>query len=255
MAQSFDPSKAPLISETLLKKRRSLDELAYKRSVTVARDVKRKRVIRGENVKIKRPEQFMTESRIKDGSKKKMLRKVKKAAATKRKNDKELKDTVGFAVRIHEGRHSNEDVKEELRKIGLAKKYDAGFIRLDSAGVTKLKGLDNYVAYGYISLKAVEELVHRRAFTAVGGSKRPLSDNITVENLLGDKGMICLSDLSHEIYTVGPNFDAALNILMPFKLSDPVGGYEKKVLKVHDEIEKSAGFMGDAMEELLEKIL
>ena len=42
---------------------------------------------------------------------------------------------------------------------------------------------------------------------------------------------------------------------MPFKLSDPVGGYEKKVLKVHDEIEKSAGFMGDAMEELLEKIL
>jgi large subunit ribosomal protein L7e len=251
---SFDPSKAPLISETLLKKRRSLDELAYKRSVTVGRDVKRRRVVRGEDVKIKRPEQFMTEARIKDGSKKKMLRKKKKAEA-KTKYDSNMKETVGFAVRIHEGRHSNEDVKEELRRLGLHKKYDAGFVKLDKDGLTSLKALDNYIAYGYISQKAVEELVHRRAFTAVGGSKRPLSDNVTVENLLGDKGLICLSDMSHEIFNIGPNFQSALDILLPFKLSDPVGGYEKKVLKRHDSVEKKAGFLGDEMEDLLTKIL
>eukprot|EP00605_Chrysophyceae_sp_TOSAG23-4_P000221 GSChrysophyteH1.ASY1.ANO1.258.1 assembled CDS len=251
---SFDPSKAPLISETLLKKRRSLDELAYKRSVTVARDVKRRRVVRGEDVKIKRPEQFMAEARIKDGSRKKMLRKKKKAES-KTKSNVVVKDTVGFAVRIHEGRHSNEDVKAELRRLGLNKKYDARFVKLDREGLVTLSALDNYVAYGYVSQKAVEELVHRRAFTAVGGSRRPLSDNVTVENLLGDKGMICLSDLSHEIFNVGPNFQAALDILLPFKLSDPVGGYEKKVLKKHDSVEQRAGFLGAGIEDLLQKIL
>jgi large subunit ribosomal protein L7e len=251
---SFDPSKAPLISETLLKKRRSLDELAYKRSVTVGKDVKRRRVIRGEDIKIKRPEQFMTESRIKDGSKKKMLRKKKKSEA-KVSLGLTLKPTVGFAVRIHEGRHSNEDVKVELRKLGLNKKYDGAFVKLDHDGITKLKSLDNYIAFGYISQKSVEELVHRRAFTTVGGSKRPLSDNVTVENLLGDKGVICLADLTHEIYNVGENFQDVLSVLMPFKLSNPVGGYEKKVLKKHDAVEKTGGFLGDDMEALLEKIL
>jgi hypothetical protein len=36
----FDPSQPPLVSETLLKKRRSLDELAHRRSVTVQRENK-----------------------------------------------------------------------------------------------------------------------------------------------------------------------------------------------------------------------
>jgi large subunit ribosomal protein L7e len=251
---SFDPSKAPLISETLLKKRRSLDELAYKRSVTVGKQTKRKKAVRGEDVKIKRPEQFMRESRIKAGSQQKMLRKQRKAAA--RTNlGVPVKASVGFAVRIHEGRHSSEDIKSELRKLGLNKKYDGCFVRLDQAGITKLRALDSYVAYGYISQKAVEELVHRRAFTVAGGSKRPLSDNLTVENLLGSKGILCLSDLSHEIFNVGAHFADALEVLCPFKLANPLGTYEKRVLKVHDAVEQQGGFLGEAMDALLEKIL
>jgi hypothetical protein len=62
--QTFDPNEAPLVSETHLKNRRSLDELAYKRSVTVGVQNSRKRVIRGEDVRIKRPEQFVREYRI-----------------------------------------------------------------------------------------------------------------------------------------------------------------------------------------------
>jgi len=128
-------------------------------------------------------------------------------------------------------------------------------LQLDKAGITHLRALDSYVAYGYISLKLVEELVHRRAFTTQGGSKRPLSDNITVEGLLGEQGILCLSDLSHEIYNVGENFQVSLDVLCPFKLSNPVGSYEKRVLKQHDAVEQTGGFLGDEMEQLLEKIL
>lgn len=251
---SFDPSKAPLISETLLKKRRSLDELAYKRSVTVGKQTKRKKAVRGEDIKIKRPEQFMRESRIKAGSQEKMLRKKRNAEA-KLNVGVEMKASVGFAVRIHEGRHSSEDIKNELRKLGLNKKYDGCFVNLNQEGITKLRALDSYVAYGYISQKSVEELVHRRAFTIAGGTKRPLSDNLTVENLLGDKGILCLSDLSHEIFNVGEYFGEALEVLCPFKLSNPVGTYEKRVLKVHDEVEHKGGFVGEEMDALLNKIL
>lgn len=58
-----------------------------------------------------------------------------------------------------------------------------------------------------------------------------LSDNAVVEQSLGKYGIICMEDLIHEIYTVGPHFKQAANFLWPFKLSNPTGGWRaKKVL-------------------------
>lgn len=67
-----------------------------------------------------------------------------------------------------------------------------------------MKPIDAYVAYGYITYKSVVELVNRRAYTTTtDGVRKPLSDNIIVEKILGDKNILCLSDLSHEIFNVG----------------------------------------------------
>jgi large subunit ribosomal protein L7e len=101
----------------------------------------------------------------------------------------------------------------------------------------------------------VIELVHRRAYVKTGSERLPLSDNLMVENVLGNVGMLCLSDLSNEIYTVGPHFNDCLKILSTFKLSAPVGHYEKKVLQKNDEVEATGGFLGDDMEGFLNKIL
>lgn len=116
----------------------------------------------------------------------------------------------------------------------------------------KLRTLDSYIAYGYISLKSVEELVHRRAYAVIDGNKRPLNTNVVVENLLGEKNILCLNDLSHEIYNVGANFQDAVNVLTPFDLTAPVGNYEKKVLQIHSD---EHGFLGQQMEEFLKKLL
>ena len=97
--------------------------------------------------------------------------------------------------------------------------------------------------------------MHRRAFIINAGTKVALRDNVMVENKLGNKGMICLDDMSHEIFNVGKEYDAAKGALCTFKLSAPVGGYEKKVLKIHDEVASQAGFLGEDMEAFLEKIL
>jgi hypothetical protein len=98
-------------------------------------------------------------------------------------------------------------------------------------------------------------LVHRRAYTTLKGAKLPLSDNLTVETLLGDKGILCLNDLSDEIFNVGPNFDDSISILSTFKLSAPLGNFEKKVLNSKTELEKKGGFIGDEMDKYLEQIL
>mmetsp|Transcript_27011 Transcript_27011/g.45553 ORF Transcript_27011/g.45553 Transcript_27011/m.45553 type:complete len:255 (+) Transcript_27011:43-807(+) len=253
----YDPSQPPLVSETLLKKRRNLDELAHRRSITVEKQTKRKRVVRGEDIRIKRPEQFVTEFLIKEGSKNKMNRRKRNVSQKKLPVSKSsIKDTVGFAIRIHAGRHANPEIKSELMKLGLNKKYDGNFVKLDAKGIAALKPLDAYVAYGYITNKSVVELVHRRAFTQVdGGTKKALSDNLTVEKALGDKNIICLNDLSHEIFHVGTNFEAARKMLCTFKLSSPTGHYEKKILNVHDKVEDAGGFLGDQMDSFLKKVL
>jgi hypothetical protein len=135
---SFDPTQAPLITETLLKKRRSLEELALVRANTVQQQVKRKRVVRGEATHIIRPEQIVRARRIRDGSKKKVVRKRSQVEnSVKRAIPDEMQSTVGMVVRIHEARNSAKEIKRELAELGLNKKYDSVFFKLDEEGFGK----------------------------------------------------------------------------------------------------------------------
>ena len=54
------------------------------------------------------------------------------------------------------------------------------------------------------------------------------SDSSWLVQSLGSEGIICIEDLVHEIYTVGPNFKKANNFLWPFKLSSASGGMDRK---------------------------
>merc|ERR1712006_29889 len=56
----------------------------------------------------------------------------------------------------------------------------------------------------------------------------PLNDNAVVEKGLGKHGIMCMEDLVHEIFTVGPHFREANNFLWPFKLRPAKGGQPKK---------------------------
>lgn len=101
--------------------------------------------------------------------------------------------------------------------------------------------------FRFPNLKSVRELILKRGQTMVGRKRVPLTDNTFIEEhmgkssphhccvislqvptdhanlcprgLTGEHGIICLEDLIHEIYSVGKNFRAAKNFLLPFKLS------------------------------------
>jgi len=64
----------------------------------------------------------------------------------------------------------------------------------------------------------------------VNGNRTPITSNDIIEQSLGKFNIICVEDLIHEIFTVGPNFKYASNFLWPFKLNTPTGGWRKKTI-------------------------
>ena len=102
------------------------------------------------------------------------------------------------------------------------------FIRLTKATGEMLKVVEPWIAYGYPNLKTVRELVYKRGYGKIDKQRIPLTDNQLIEDNMGKYGIVCMEDLIHEIFTVGPNFKQASNFLWPFKLSNPTGGFRPR---------------------------
>jgi len=85
-----------------------------------------------------------------------------------------------------------------------------------------------YVTWGTPSLDVIRKLMYKRGHIKVAGDRKPIDDNLVIENIMKKHDIICVEDLIHEIYTVGPNFKYAANLLWPFKLNNPKGGWRKK---------------------------
>ena len=135
-----------------------------------------------------------------------------------------------FVVRIRGLNDMAPKTKKILQLLRLRRINSGVFLRVNKATLNMLQKVEPYVAYGYPNLKTVKELVYKRGFGKVGKDRIALTDNSIVEKALGEQGIICVEDLIHEIYTVGPNFKQANNFLWPFRLSSPKGGIDKKRL-------------------------
>src|SRR5262249_41643374 len=96
------------------------------------------------------------------------------------------------------------------------------------------------------NLKSVRELIYKRGHGKINKQRIPLHDNALIEKELDKFGIVCMEDLIHEIFTVGPNFKQANNFLWPFKLSNPTGGWSKRKVKNYVE----GGDSGDRGEKI-----
>mmetsp|Transcript_11295 Transcript_11295/g.24303 ORF Transcript_11295/g.24303 Transcript_11295/m.24303 type:complete len:244 (-) Transcript_11295:471-1202(-) len=136
-----------------------------------------------------------------------------------------------FAVRIRGINGLPPKDRKILQLLRLRQIHNGVFIKLNYATLRMLRRVEPYIAYGYPNLKTVRELIYKRGYGKIGRpgawNRIPLSENSVVEQALGSKGIECVEDLIHEVYTVGPNFKAASNFLWPFKLNTPKGGYSK----------------------------
>jgi len=135
---------------------------------------------------------------------------------------------LAFVIRIRGINQVEPKVRKILQLLRLRQINNGVFVRLNKATINMLKRVEHYVAYGYPNLKTVKELVYKRGYAKINKQRIPITANSIVESKLGKMGVICMEDLIHELYTVGPHFKQANKFLWPFKLSNPRGGFTKK---------------------------
>ena len=116
-----------------------------------------------------------------------------------------------------------------------------------------LRIAEPYIAWGYPNLKTVRELVYKRGYGRINHQRIALTDNRLIERRLGRCGIICMEDLIHELYTVGPKFKIANNFLWHFKLNNPRCGWRKK--RCHYVEGGDFGNREDKINELLRRML
>merc|ERR1712093_953373 len=199
-----------LVPETLLKKRKSQEKAREQRSAEIEKRKKANKEKRG--VIFKRAESYVKEYRDAEREK------VRLARLSKQKGS--------FFI----------DEQPKLVFVMRIKGINKGvFIRLTKATQEMLTIVNPYIAYGYPNLKTVRELIYKRGYGKIDKQRIALTDNQLIEDNLGKYGIVCMEDLIHEIFTVGPNFKQASNFLWPFKLSNPNGGFRARKFKHYIE--------------------
>merc|ERR1711981_1484902 len=218
------PSTMDPVPESVLKKRKTQEKLASEKAaaaVAAKKANKDKRV-----AAYKSAEKYVKEYRALAKQRVRMHRQAK--AAGNHFVDGEAK--LLFVVRIRGLADMHPKTKKILSLMRLIQNNMGVFVKASAASMEMLKRVEPYLSYGYPSLKSVRDLIYKRGFGKINKQRIPLLDNAVVEKGLGKFGIMCMEDLVHEIFTVGPNFREANNFLWPFKLRPAKGGQAKKRL-------------------------
>jgi large subunit ribosomal protein L7e len=215
-------SSAGTVPETVLKKRKRDEEWAQKKAAAAA-DTKKSNKGKRKEV-FKRAEQYVKEYRQQE----KDLIRLKREAKKNNGFYVEPEGKLAFVVRIRGINDMHPKTRKILQLLRLRQIHNGVFIKINKATVNMLKRVEPYVTWGYPNLKTVRELIYKRGYGKVNKNRIALTDNAIIEEVLGKHNIICIEDLVHEIYTVGPAFKQASNFLWPFKLSSAKGGMDNK---------------------------
>jgi len=210
--------------ESLLKKRKTLEAIKAKRAAAKADDKKKKAAVRREI--FTRAEHYVKEYRAKERSEVRLRRQAK--------NNGNFyiapQSKMVFVIRIRGINGVSPKVRKILQLLRLRQVHNGIFLKLNKATQNMLFMIEPFVTYGPPNLKTVRELIYKRGYGKVEKQRIPLTDNGIIAKAVGGitkNRVICIEDLIHEIFTVGPNFKECNNFLWPFKLASPLGGYTK----------------------------
>ncbi|SPO03022.1 probable 60S ribosomal protein L7 [Cephalotrichum gorgonifer] len=214
-----------LVPETLLKKRKSQEKARAERAAEQAEQKKANKEKRAQI--FKRAEKYVQEYRQAEQDQLRLSRTAKDNNGAYVAPEAKLI----FLIRIKGISKVAPKPRKILQLLRLLQINNGVFIKVTKATSEMIKIIEPWVAYGYPNLKSVKELVYKRGYGKVNKQRVALTDNSIIEANLGQFGIVCMEDLIHEIFTVGPNFKQASNFLWPFKLSNPTGGFKSRKFK------------------------
>jgi len=136
-----------------------------------------------------------------------------------------------FVMRLRGINGMHPKTRHIMKVLRLLQMHNGVFMKVNKATMNNLVKVDPYIMYGYPSLKSVRDLCYKRGYAKVNGQRVPITDNKMIEDALGEKtkgAVICMEDLVHQIYNVGPHFKECTKFLWPFKMNNPAGGLARK---------------------------
>uniref|UniRef100_UPI00358E65E2 large ribosomal subunit protein uL30-like 1 n=1 Tax=Myxine glutinosa TaxID=7769 RepID=UPI00358E65E2 len=238
--------RLPKVPENLLKKRKKYQGLkeSYKRS-----DQHLKRRRNAQKLHFKRPESFVRDSRQRHRDSVRLARLARKPASLL---PMPTCPRLVFALRIRSANSCCLAVRQALQFLRLTRIFSGVFLKLSRGSLTLLRRVEPYIAWGYPNLKSVRELILKRGRTMVQGRSTPLTDNCLVEAKLGKHDVICLEDVIHEVFSLGPHFKVSSLFLHPFML--PVARHSRRN-RTRQALETGpCGDRGSAINELIRKL-
>ena len=239
------------VPESVLKKRKRDEQWAAQKAAD--REAKLSDLKKKKQVIFKRAEQYVKEyvDHEKD------LIRLKREARANGGYHVPSEARLMFVVRIRGVCDMHPKTRKILQLLRLRQINNGIFLKVNKATLNMLKKVEPYVTFGYPTQKTVRDLIYKRGFGKMGGGRNkdriPLSNNDVIEEALSKHDIICMEDLVHEIFSVGPAFKEANNFLWPFKLSNPNGGWTRK--RNHYVEGGDAGNREEKLNDLLQKML
>ncbi|EFO23294.1 60S ribosomal protein L7 [Loa loa] len=212
----------PTVPETVLKRRKRRAEQRAKANVRKAKlalKARKKRL-----AIFKRAEKYVKEHRQRVRQEIQLKREARKVGNFYVPDEARL----AFVIRIRGINQMHPRPRKVLQLFRLRQINNGVFVKLNKATLQMLRIVEPYVAWGYPSMKTVHDLIYKRGYAKINGRRIPITNNSIVESALGKCDIICMEDLVHQIFNVGPYFKRATNFLWPFKLNNPSGGWTKK---------------------------
>jgi 60S ribosomal protein uL30 len=214
--------KLPAVPETLLKRRKKAAEDRAK-SIKFQIQANKKRASRKREY-FKRAEKYVAEYRAKERDLIRLKRMAKKCGNFYVPDEPKL----AFVIRIRGVNGLHPRVRKVLKLLRLRQINNGVFVKLNKASINMLRICEPNICWGYPSLSTVRNLLYKRGYCKLYHRRTPITSNEIIEKRLKKRNIICMEDIVHEIFTVGPNFKYVSKFLWPFKLNTPSGGWRKK---------------------------
>merc|ERR1712166_1238679 len=212
------------MGESVLKKRKRAEKWAEESKAKAAADATKG--IKKKAETFKRAEAYVKQYRDQEQEVVTMKRAARKAGTFYVEDEQKLL----FVMRMRGINGMHPKTRHIMKVLRLLQINNGVFIKVNKATMNMLVKVDPYIMYGYPNLKTVRDLVYKRGFAKINGQRVPITDNNMIEEALSEKtngAIICLEDLVHEIYTVGPFFKECTKFLWPVKMNNPVGGFSR----------------------------
>nr|AFK43585.1 unknown [Lotus japonicus] len=155
-------------------------------------------------------------------------------------------------IQIQGKKYIHPITRKVLFSLGLRRLFSAVFVKSTEQIMSKLQRVAPYVTYGYPNLESIKELLYKKGHAKIDERKVSLTDSIIGQEL-GKFGILCMEDMVHQIYNVGPHFKEVVRFIWPFELNKPSDGFKgsKTLFKNGGD----AGNREDSINELINKMM